>query len=455
MLADACGTTWARWRPCWRLGLVCIVLIALVALWRRTVDGAGRDRRRDRRSAGRFTARCTGWASRRCRPRGSGRSSTCGPARSTTSATALIADLDAHAADSRPGGRPAGDRAPGLAAPDGLPGVAGPPGLADRAGLEPRRPAGDRRRRCATPRCSFACSTKTSACSGPSGSTASANTTGSGSTSTSSGTSRPTRGGSVTSGPLNPSTGLLYGAALAIALGLLGYNVVVNEQISIATMLILLVSLAGLAYPIAEWLRHAEGDPPGQSLGPRHLRVPRTAARAPPERRRPLPERPQGPDHASRTSRSRAARAAGCSRASRSRSPPARAPRSWARTRTPKLALACLIPRLIDPTVRPRPDRRPRPPRRDARLGPRPGRHRAPGRPGLHRLGPGEHRPGRPDEHPAPDHRGRQGGPRPPLHPGPAARLRHDRSARSAITSSPTSSSGSPWPAPTCTIPRS
>ena len=62
----------------------------------------------------------------------------------------------------------------------------------------------------------------------------------------------------ITSAPLNPSTGLLYGAALAIALGLLGYNVVVNEQISIATMLILLVSLAGLAYPIAEWLQACE-----------------------------------------------------------------------------------------------------------------------------------------------------------------------------------------------------
>ena len=55
--------------------------------------------------------------------------------------------------------------------------------------------------------------------------------------------------------PINPSAGLLYGAALTIALGLLGYNVVVNDQISIATMLILLVSLAGLAYPISEWVR--------------------------------------------------------------------------------------------------------------------------------------------------------------------------------------------------------
>src|SRR5262249_49637263 len=59
----------------------------------------------------------------------------------------------------------------------------------------------------------------------------------------------------ITSLILNPSTGLLYGAGLAIALGVLGYSVIVNDQISIATMLILLVSLAGLAYPIAEWIR--------------------------------------------------------------------------------------------------------------------------------------------------------------------------------------------------------
>ena len=59
----------------------------------------------------------------------------------------------------------------------------------------------------------------------------------------------------VTGAPINPSAGLLYGAALTIALGLLGWNVVVNDQISIATMLILVVSLAGLAYPIAEWMR--------------------------------------------------------------------------------------------------------------------------------------------------------------------------------------------------------
>src|SRR5262249_32705627 len=54
---------------------------------------------------------------------------------------------------------------------------------------------------------------------------------------------------------LNPSTILLFGAALAVALLMLGYNVVVTGQISIATMLILFVSLTGLAYPITEWLR--------------------------------------------------------------------------------------------------------------------------------------------------------------------------------------------------------
>jgi ABC-type multidrug transport system fused ATPase/permease subunit len=59
----------------------------------------------------------------------------------------------------------------------------------------------------------------------------------------------------VTSSRLNPSTVLLFGAALAIALLLLGYNVVVIGRISIATMLILFVSLTGLAYPITEWLR--------------------------------------------------------------------------------------------------------------------------------------------------------------------------------------------------------
>ena len=48
---------------------------------------------------------------------------------------------------------------------------------------------------------------------------------------------------------------MLYGAALAIALGLLGYTVLIQEQISIATMLVLMAALAGLSYPILEWLK--------------------------------------------------------------------------------------------------------------------------------------------------------------------------------------------------------
>ena len=58
----------------------------------------------------------------------------------------------------------------------------------------------------------------------------------------------------VTEPKLSPTTALLYGAALTIALGLLGYTVL-GEQISIATMLVLLAPLGGLAHPIAEWLK--------------------------------------------------------------------------------------------------------------------------------------------------------------------------------------------------------
>jgi ATP-binding cassette subfamily B protein len=54
---------------------------------------------------------------------------------------------------------------------------------------------------------------------------------------------------------LNPTTALLYGAALTVALGLLGYVVLITEQISIATMLVLITALAGLAHPIVQWLR--------------------------------------------------------------------------------------------------------------------------------------------------------------------------------------------------------
>jgi ABC-type multidrug transport system fused ATPase/permease subunit len=56
-------------------------------------------------------------------------------------------------------------------------------------------------------------------------------------------------------GSLTTSPPLLYGAAAASALGLLGYNVVVKDRISIATMLILAASLAGLAIPLLRWSR--------------------------------------------------------------------------------------------------------------------------------------------------------------------------------------------------------
>ncbi|WP_165244255.1 ABC transporter ATP-binding protein [Paludisphaera soli] len=68
----------------------------------------------------------------------------------------------------------------------------------------------------------------------------------------------------LTHGRLSTTSALLYGAALATAFGLLGYNVLVRGQISLATMLILLTSLAGLALPILEWdrmrkaIRHAD-----------------------------------------------------------------------------------------------------------------------------------------------------------------------------------------------------
>ena len=53
----------------------------------------------------------------------------------------------------------------------------------------------------------------------------------------------------------NSSILLLFGAALTVALGILGYSVLVSNQISIATMVILFVSLLSLGYPITEWLK--------------------------------------------------------------------------------------------------------------------------------------------------------------------------------------------------------
>jgi ABC-type multidrug transport system fused ATPase/permease subunit len=58
----------------------------------------------------------------------------------------------------------------------------------------------------------------------------------------------------ITAPALNPTTALLYGAALTIAVGILGYNVLIYERISVATMLVLIAALSGLAHPIVRWL---------------------------------------------------------------------------------------------------------------------------------------------------------------------------------------------------------
>ena len=138
----------------------------------------------------------------------------------------------------------------------------------------------------------------------------------------------------VTSAPINPSAGLLYGARTDDrGTGLLGYNVVVSDQISIATLLILLVSLAGLAYPIAEWAR----------LG-KAVRQANRSARAIFEflERRPelhqnvggsFPERFEGTNRLQKRRVREPFGAPACSSRSRSRYPPVPAQPSWGRTR--------------------------------------------------------------------------------------------------------------------------
>ena len=88
------GRPGACWRSCWppRLGLLLVS---------RALDGPPAADRSPgwrpgsrRPSAARSTGRCTASASRPCRPRGSARSSTCSPARSTWSATGYRAELD-------------------------------------------------------------------------------------------------------------------------------------------------------------------------------------------------------------------------------------------------------------------------------------------------------------------------------------------------------------------------
>ena len=67
----------------------------------------------------------------------------------------------------------------------------------------------------------------------------------------------------LTHGRLTTASALLYGAAAVTALGLLGYNVLVKDRISIASMLALVAALGALAVPILLWvsmrlsIRHA------------------------------------------------------------------------------------------------------------------------------------------------------------------------------------------------------
>lgn len=59
----------------------------------------------------------------------------------------------------------------------------------------------------------------------------------------------------ITNAPWNLGVGLIFGLTTVVALGLLGFSIVINYRISIATMVMLMVALAGLAYPILEWLK--------------------------------------------------------------------------------------------------------------------------------------------------------------------------------------------------------
>lgn len=58
-----------------------------------------------------------------------------------------------------------------------------------------------------------------------------------------------------TEGRLTPTTVLLYGAAVALAVGLLGFRVVAAHRNSPASALVLSTALAGLTYPVQSWRR--------------------------------------------------------------------------------------------------------------------------------------------------------------------------------------------------------
>lgn len=58
-----------------------------------------------------------------------------------------------------------------------------------------------------------------------------------------------------TEGRMNPTSWLLYGAAIALAIGLLGYSVLAAHRISPASALVMTAALAALTYPVLAWLR--------------------------------------------------------------------------------------------------------------------------------------------------------------------------------------------------------
>jgi ABC-type multidrug transport system fused ATPase/permease subunit len=57
-----------------------------------------------------------------------------------------------------------------------------------------------------------------------------------------------------TEGRMNPTLWLLYGGALALAVGLLGYNVVSSRRIAPASALLMGSALGGLWFPLQRWL---------------------------------------------------------------------------------------------------------------------------------------------------------------------------------------------------------
>jgi ABC-type multidrug transport system fused ATPase/permease subunit len=73
-----------------------------------------------------------------------------------------------------------------------------------------------------------------------------------------------------TEGRLNPMIGLLYGSTATLALCLIGYSVAVTQRISIASALVLVAALVGLAYPWFGWnaMRRAlrQANRSGESL---------------------------------------------------------------------------------------------------------------------------------------------------------------------------------------------